>query len=234
MTSAESSDKTPGEEPLLKAVEAVWKHYPKNNAFDGYGAVNVDLEGDNNKPIHMTVEEAKADVIAKGYVGFTYATGTRQMWRLKSVGSPSGFAYANWADVYVLEQGPNASGIPTVDESSGCWCRCRRRRATGQNDADASERKKARVYTWTHHAGRNAYDGNGAVNVDLARDDNKPIYKTVEKAKADAISNGYAGFTYEPATGRMWRLKTIVDPWSFKYARWADVYILDEQPGAAD
>lgn len=90
MTSAESSDKTPGEEPLLKAVEAVWKHYPKNNAFDGYGAVNVDLEGDNNKPIHMTVEEAKADVIAKGYVGFTYATGTRQMWRLKSVGSPSG------------------------------------------------------------------------------------------------------------------------------------------------
>jgi len=229
MTGAESSDATSGKEPLLQTAEAAWTHYPKSNAFNGYGAINVDLERDNKCPTYKTVEEAKADAISKGYVGFTRAPKTGQIWRLKTVTDPSSFKYAGWAEVYVLDR----SRLPVADVNSGFWCRCLRRRPMSRDDTDASARKKPRNHTWTHLSGRNAFDGYGAVNVDLAKDNSTAIFKSVDNAKADAISNGYAGFTYEPATGRMWRLKKITDPDNFKYAKWADVYFLNQRGGDA-
>lgn len=229
MTSAESSDATPGAKPLLQTVDATWTRHTESNAFDGHGAVNVDLESDNKTPIYKTVEEAMADAVSNGYDGFTYAPKTGQIWRLKTVSDPSSFKSARWAEVYVLERRSiEASGDPVAPAGAGRWCGCKRRRPASEDDSSAPERKKPRNHVWTRHTGRNAFDGYGAVNVDLEIDNKNPIFKTVDKAKADAITNGYAGFTYDPQKGRMWRLKTISAPWSFKQSRWTDVYVLEE------
>mmetsp|Transcript_56146 Transcript_56146/g.87427 ORF Transcript_56146/g.87427 Transcript_56146/m.87427 type:complete len:228 (+) Transcript_56146:72-755(+) len=225
---AKASDTTPGKEPLLGLVEAEWTHYATCNTYDGYGAENVDLEQDHNHPTYMSLEQAKDNAISEGHAGFVFAPETGQVWRLKTVIDPSSFKYAYWAEVYVLGQRSVAA------DTKGWRCGCRRKRPACQDDAvDASGRKKARARTWTHYPGRNAYDGNGAENVDLERDNNSPIYKTVEKAKEDVISKGYAGFTYDPANGRMWRLKTIIDPNRFKRSRWVDVYVLKDRGGNA-
>jgi len=68
-------------------------------------------------------------------------------------------------------------------------------------------------HSWEHWRARNAFDGHGAVNA------GKPQKMEIEQAKTHVINEGLAGFTYEPATGMMWRLKTILDPCKFAHPR---------------
>merc|ERR1712139_758753 len=80
--------------------------------------------------------------------------------------------------------------------------------------------------SWRHFPGKNSYDKHGGLNVDLKEDEKNPKYMSVDEAKALCERDGLAGFTYEPGSGRMWRLKEV----GRRFGNWSnnpkyDVYV---------
>merc|ERR1712225_40538 len=50
--------------------------------------------------------------------------------------------------------------------------------------------------TWKVAQRSNCYNGHGGSNVDLHKDNNKPVIMDIDRAKQICVERGHAGFTY--------------------------------------
>mmetsp|Transcript_10144 Transcript_10144/g.16915 ORF Transcript_10144/g.16915 Transcript_10144/m.16915 type:complete len:386 (-) Transcript_10144:66-1223(-) len=67
---------------------------------------------------------------------------------------------------------------------------------------------------WEHHPGKNCYTGHGGTNLD--NDERSQPDLTVDQGKAWCDGPAAVGFTYDPSTKRVWRLREITDVSAFR------------------
>merc|ERR1711879_963768 len=84
--------------------------------------------------------------------------------------------------------------------------------------------KVTEIQVWKVDKRCNCYDGHGGKNVDLQSDSERPLHMTVHAARKLCEEKGYAGFTYEPMKGRMWRLATVDEPGEFSMTGGDGIY----------